>query len=38
MENRVFRAAGEILPLGGVDYRLEGVEGFGGSSVVYRAA
>ena len=38
MENRVFRAAGEILTLGGVDYRLEGVEGFGGSSVVYRAA
>lgn len=34
---RKLRAAGEILRLGGVDYRLESVEGRGGSAVVYRA-
>ena len=34
---RKLRAAGEILRLGGVDYRLESVEGCGGSAVVYRA-
>ncbi|MBS6956036.1 MAG: NACHT domain-containing protein [Enterocloster asparagiformis] len=34
---RKLRAAGEVLRLGGVDYRLESVEGCGGSAVVYRA-
>lgn len=35
---RRLRMTGEILRLGGVDYRLEGVEGCGGSAVVYRAS
>ena len=31
------RAAGEILRLGGVDYRLESVMGCGSSAIVYNA-
>lgn len=34
---RQLRKCGSILPLGGVDYQLEAVEGMGGSAVVYRA-
>lgn len=35
---RRLREKGEILRLGDVDHRLEGVEGCGGSAVVYRAS
>ena len=35
---RRLREKGEILRLGDIDYRLEGVEGCGGSAVVYRAS
>ena len=38
MSARECRREGEILRLGGVDYRLEAVEGQGGSSIVYRAS
>ena len=32
------RAIGEILLLGGVEYRIEKVEGYGGSAIVYLAS
>lgn len=35
---RMLREKGEILRLGDMDYCLEGVEGQGGSAVVYRAS
>lgn len=35
---RRLREAGEVIRLGGVDYCLEGVEGCGGSAIVYRAS
>lgn len=34
---RLFRSAGELLVLGGTEYRIEAVEGAGGSCVVYLA-
>ena len=38
MQKRRLREAGEVLTLGRTDYKLESVEGCGGSSVVYRAS
>ncbi len=37
-DKRKLLGAGDILLLGGTDYRVESVEGCGGSSVVYRAS
>lgn len=37
-DGRKFRKPGEILLLGQTEYRLESVEGYGGSTVVYRAS
>lgn len=37
-DRRCFLEAGSILALGGTEYRIESVEGFGASSVVYRAS
>ncbi|MBS6646194.1 MAG: NACHT domain-containing protein [Clostridiaceae bacterium] len=36
-QKRQLRKTGDVITLGGTDYRLESVEGCGGSSVVYRA-
>ncbi|MBT9776224.1 hypothetical protein GPL15_06880 [Clostridium sp. MCC353] len=36
-QKRQLRKMGDVITLGGTDYRLESVEGCGGSSVVYRA-
>lgn len=37
-EKRQFRKEGELLRLGGTEYRLESIVGCGGSSVVYQAS
>lgn len=35
---RQLRESGEYISLGGVSYRIDGVEGLGGSSIVYKAS
>lgn len=37
-DNRQIRTCGSALTLGGVTYRLEALEGMGGSAIVYRAS
>lgn len=37
-DNRQIRECGSTLILGGVTYRLEALEGMGGSAIVYRAS
>ena len=37
-DNRQIRECGSTLVLGGVTYRLEELEGVGGSTIVYRAS
>lgn len=37
-DSRQLRSCGSTLTLGGIEYRLEAVEGVGGSTIVYRAS
>lgn len=37
-QGRKLRMVGERFSLGGAEYRIEGIEGYGGSVIVYRAS